>query len=275
MADRRTEQGTSQEPLRDTRVAPKKSLGQHFLRDGSVCARIVDLLDLSPDDNVLEVGPGPGALTKVLEAAPHARLLAIEKDDHWAKVRAMEGEARTTVLLMDALKYPWEEIEGAWKLCGNLPYNVASPLLWDMAARCPACVRAVFMVQKEVALRLAAEPGNRDYGALGVWVQAFWTARYRFTVKPGAFTPPPKVDSGVVSFEARPANERPPRPDLLAKVLKLCFAQRRKQLGGLLRRAGRTDLMERLEAMNVPLTARPEELSVAQFLVLSGNAELN
>lgn len=267
----RKEQTPSQGALLDqsTWAAPKKSLGQHFLRNPDICQRIADLALPHDEDQILEIGPGPGALTKVLERMPHAHLLLLEKDSHWARVRSEEGGPRTEVRCMDALQFPWEELEGAWKVVGNLPYNVASPLIWDIAARCHALERAVFMVQKEVGQRLAARPGTKDYGALSVWVQAHLVPHLDFVVKPGAFLPPPKVDSAVLSFVPRPLAERPVEAHRLARVLKICFQQRRKQLGGLLRKSGETALLARLEALGLPLTARPEELSVTDFLNLS------
>ncbi len=252
-----------------TWAAPKKSLGQHFLRNPDICQRIADLALPESSDQILEIGPGPGALTKVLERMPHARLLLLEKDSHWARVRSEEGGSRTEVRCMDALQFPWEDLAGSWKVVGNLPYNVASPLIWDIASRCSALARAVFMVQKEVGQRLAARPGTRDYGALSVWVQAHLVPRLDFVVKPGAFVPPPKVDSAVLSFVPKPHAERPVEAHRLARVLRICFQQRRKQLGGILRKSGETALLARLEALGLPLTARPEELSVTDFLNLS------
>lgn len=251
--------------------AAKKSLGQHFLRRQGICERIADLVGPEPEDNLLEIGPGPGALTTVLERRPHARLLLLEKDSYWAGVRAESGPAGTEVRCMDALEFPWEELTGRWKLLGNLPYNVASPLIWDIVSRCHALTRACFMVQKEVGQRIAAAPGSRQYGALSVWVQAFVSTHLEFTVAPGAFVPPPKVDSAVLTFRMLP-EPLVRDPDALASVLKLCFQQRRKQLGGIFRRQGREDLLARLASVGVPGTARPEELSVEQFLLLSGQS---
>ncbi len=250
--------------------APKKSLGQHFLRRPDICRRMAELLDLQPHDQVLEIGPGPGALTFVLEDLPHQRLLLLEKDDHWGQFHAERGHAATEVRCMDALTFPWEELDGAWKICGNLPYNVASPLIWDIASRARSLSRAAFMVQKEVGLRLAARPGGKDYGALSVWTQAWLEPRIAFYVGPGAFSPPPRVDSAVLGFTPRPTDELPRSPRAFAALVRICFQQRRKQLGGLLRRAGRMDVLGRMEEMGIAMNARPEELTVAQFLRLSG-----
>ena len=249
--------------------APKKSLGQHFLRNADICRRIATLAELQDQDRVLEIGPGPGALTQVIETLPHETLLLQEKDSYWAGVREAEAEARTRVICMDALAFRWEDLEGPWKIMGNLPYNVASPLIWDVAARARAMLRAVFMIQKEVGERLCAHPGTRDYGALSVWVQAFWQARFEFVVRPGAFAPPPKVDSAVCSFEPKDVRPDEEQAKRLSRVIKLCFGQRRKQLGGTLRKAGQIRLLEGLEARGIALSARAEELSVEDYLFLS------
>lgn len=140
----------------------KKSLGQHFLRREEICDHIAALLLPQAEDRVLEIGPGPGALTRALEAAPHACLLLLEKDRHWAAERqrqaapAHPGRADRR----PALRLAAHQSEHPWKVIGNLPYNVASPLIWDIVSRAEGLKRAVFMVQKEVGQRLAAAPAT-------------------------------------------------------------------------------------------------------------------
>lgn len=248
----------------------KKSLGQHFLRNEAVCRRIAALLMPHADDRVLEIGPGPGALTRALEAQPHAALLLLEKDRHWAAERRRHGAPGTRAILMDALCFDWRRLppEAGWKITGNLPYNVASPLIWDIVSQ-SAAARCVFMVQKEVGQRLAATPGTRQYGALSVWVQAYTLPHLEFTLGPGAFSPPPKVDSAVLSFMPVPPEERPRSPLALARVLRICFQQRRKQLGGIFTRAGLAWLAEILPDLGLSPRLRPEALSVEAFLRLS------
>lgn len=258
-----------------TQLAPdapraKKSLGQHFLRNEGVCRRIAQLLEPAPEDRLLEIGPGPGALTRALEAQPHASLLLLEKDRHWAAERQRQAAPGTRAVLMDALRFDWRRLtrEAAWKVVGNLPYNVASPLIWDIVSQGGAS-RCVFMVQKEVGLRLAATPGSRQYGALSVWVQAHARPRLEFSLGPGAFVPPPKVDSAVLSFTPRPPEARPAHPAALERLLRLCFQQRRKQLGGIFGRAGLAWLAGELPALGLAPRLRPEALSVEAFLRLS------
>lgn len=242
---------------------PKKSLGQHFLVNDDICRRIVNLLELNPDDQILEIGPGPGALTRFLQNAPHKKLLLIEKDVWWAKERAKSAET----LEMDALKFDWAELCGRWKLVGNLPYNIASPLIWEILSQCHSYTLAVFMVQKEVGERLCARPDSRLYGALSVWAQCHAHANLKFIVAPGAFRPPPKVDSAVVFFV--PLATPPEYPDKLRSLLNICFQQRRKQVGGIFRRSHQETLLAGLNALGIDPHLRPENLSCNDYLNLA------
>ena len=253
-----------------TAARAKKSLGQHFLRDERVVQRIVDLLRPEEGDQIMEIGPGPGALTALLRPLPWKTLLLLEKDDHYAAEHAARPLPGLEVVAGDALAYPWERLEGPWKIAGNLPYNVASPLMWDIVRRVPRLARAVFMVQKEVGDRLVARPGSRDYGALSVWVQSFVEPRKGFVIGPSAFSPPPKVDSAVVVFEPIPERRRPSDPDSLSRLIKICFQQRRKQLQGILRRAlPQTFTLDALTALGIDPAQRPETLAVEQFQKLA------
>ena len=248
----------------------KKSLGQHFLRDERAIRRIADLLRVGEGDQVMEIGPGPGALTAVLRPLPWSRLLLLEKDEHYAEEHAARPLPGLEVVAGDALEYPWETLEGPWKVVGNLPYNVASPLMWDLVRRVPRLERAVFMIQKEVGDRLLAAPGSKDYGALTVWIQSFVRTGKGFVIGPAAFSPPPKVDSAVVVFEPLPPEQRPPHPERLSRLIKICFQQRRKQLQRILRHAEPerfTPAM--LETLGIEQTQRPETLTVSQFQLLA------
>lgn len=246
---------------------PKKSLGQHFLINQGICERIVKLLEPKESDQVLEIGPGPGALTKFLLKNPHKRLLLIEKDGYWADER--EKTTNAEVLQMDALQFNWDSLceAGEWKITGNLPYNIASPLIWDILSKCHCYSRAVFMVQKEVGERICAKPGSRQYGELSVWAQCHAKAKLNFSIGPGAFRPPPKVDSAVVSFE--PLLQQPEYPKALKFVLDTCFQQRRKQLGGIFRRAKLDILTDALPGLDIEPQQRPENLSCQDFLELA------
>lgn len=247
----------------------KRSLGQNFLADPNTARRIVTALDIGPGDSVLEIGPGRGALTEWIMAASPARFLALEKDRDLAgelRVRWPGIEVRTA----DALEHPWEELDGpAWKVIGNLPYNIASPLIWDLVSRARDFGRAVCMVQYEVALRLAASPGSRDYGGLSVWVQTFAGVELLFKVGPGVFRPRPKVDSAVVGLI--PKKNRPGADEAaaLARLLRLCFQKRRKQLGNILKLLWDSGAGQWFTGQGISGRVRPETLTPEQFLSLS------
>lgn len=253
---------------------PKRSLGQNFLQDANIARKIVRTLEIGPEDSVLEIGPGPGALTGVLMDGKPARLVLVEKDRHWARERAEQGGNAVSVLLADALLMPWERFREPWKLIGNLPYNVASPLMWEIFSRASGLERAVFMIQKEVGQRIAAQPGTSAYGALSVWIQSFMRPKMEFIVPPHVFRPQPKVDSAVLSFvPLTPAGAGGERhfefePKALAATLKHCFQMRRKQLGSIVRSLGGKP--ERLEEAGVDPRVRPEELAPEVFHKLAG-----
>ena len=212
------------------------------------------------------------AITGIIHERGPAEFRLIEKDSYWAAHHAeLERPAPAVqVLNADALAFPWESLEGPWKIISNLPYNVGSPLMWDIVSRTPDLTRAVFMVQKEVAERLYAKPGTKDYGALSVWIQSYVRVEWGFVVGPGAFNPPPKVDSAVVTFIPLPRERHPADPKALSSILKLCFQLRRKQLQSILRRAGRDGTVAELERLGIAPEARPETLTPEQFQQLAG-----
>jgi 16S rRNA (adenine1518-N6/adenine1519-N6)-dimethyltransferase len=174
----------------------KRRLGQHFLSDPRLLARIADALEPGPEDTVLEIGPGPGGLTAAL-AAQAGRLVAIEKDRELVpKLRARFPRAE--IVEADALEADWHKLAGPrFLVAGNIPYNITSPLI-DKALEPPPPARIVFLVQKEVAERVTADAGTPAYGALSVGVQAVAKAERLFTIPAGAFFPRPKVDSAVL-----------------------------------------------------------------------------
>ncbi len=249
--------------------APKKSLGQHFLHNTAIIERIVAALDVQANDTIVEIGPGPGALTNLLRDKPFASLTLIEKDGYYATEHKARQQEHVTVLEMDALQYPFAKILTPWKCISNLPYNVASPLMWDIVSTSPTLSRAVFMMQKEVADRIMAKPHSKVYGALSVWIQAFCKVEKIVDVKPGSFTPPPKVDSTVLRFIPKPEKEKPQKPEALAALLHVVFQKRRKQLGGILRTPYGEQVYTHLEALGISPTLRPEDVSVPLFLQLA------
>lgn len=247
---------------------PKRSLGQNFLQDGNIARKIVDGLFLEHDEAVLEIGPGRGALTDLL-LARSSRVFALEKDRDLAPA-LRRTRPELSVINGDGLSFCWEGLapRGGIKIIGNLPYNVASPMMWEIVSRVPGLNRAVFMIQKEVALRLVAGPGSRTYGALSVWIQSFVRPELLFVVPPTVFKPRPKVDSAVVAFAPLGGNERGGGP-ALAETLHLLFQRRRKQIGSILK--GRwSDGVEAWSLRHgVERTMRPENLTPEQFRSLA------
>ncbi len=245
----------------------KKSLGQHFLRDKHVSQKIVDLLQIEANDNIIEIGPGAGALTDFISSSEFNSFTIIEKDNHFAALHAekLANRENCKVLNMDAMDYNWSEIEGDIKIISNLPYNVASPLIWDIVSQVPNLKQAVFMVQKEVAERIIAPIDTKDYGALSVWVQSYAEVEWGFVVKPNSFTPPPKVDSAVIRLNVYDKNALSFDARKLNKLLRLCFQQRRKQIQGILKKSGISSYSEILDEIGVAQAARPENLTCLDF----------
>jgi 16S rRNA (adenine1518-N6/adenine1519-N6)-dimethyltransferase len=250
----------------------KRRLGQHFLSDSRILERIADALGASEQDTVLEIGPGPGGLTAAL-AERAGRLVAIEKDAEL--VPALRARfPRVTVIEGDALELDWHALAGAGALvAGNIPYNITSPLL-DKALVPPRPPRIVFLVQKEVADRVTAEPGGGTYGALTVGVQAVARAERLFVVPAGAFHPRPKVDSAVLRLTPL---DPPLVPDtevpLFRRLVVGIFSFRRKQLGrGIRELTGWPPerVTDALARANIHSAARPETLSPAAFVRLLG-----
>lgn len=250
----------------------KKSLGQNFLKDANISARIAAQLRITPEDWVIEIGPGPGALTRHIHAAHPARLFLLEKDNHWAaehRRHPVGHEPQPDVVLTDALLFPWERLtsEHPWKIIGNLPYNVASPLMWELFSRAKGIRRASFMIQKEVGERLIARPCTKQYGALSVWTQAFMHPEWCFVVPPHVFTPCPKVDSAVVAFVPRDDAPNAEKAEALSWVLHVCFQQRRKQLQGILR-GHVSHAADILTGLGIEPSARPETITPEAFIQL-------
>jgi 16S rRNA (adenine1518-N6/adenine1519-N6)-dimethyltransferase len=270
-----------------------RRLGQHFLRDPAILDRIVDALDPAPDDLVLEIGPGEGSLTERLLMRVGA-VLAIEKDRRLAEQlgaesRGAEGRGETgygtwgdlVVRCADALEIDWmalardafpaSRLSLPPKLIGNIPYYITSPLIEKALA--PPCPRViVFLVQREVADRVSAEPGSKAFGALTVGVQTAARAERLFSVKAGAFRPPPKVESAVVRLT--PLEQplvAPARRAAFRAFTTQLFAQRRKQLVRSLRAVAGIDrdaALALLERLGIPPAARPETVAPRDLVAL-------
>lgn len=256
----------------------KKSLGQNFLQDKNISRRIVDALQITGQDRVIEIGPGPGALTNFIQQAGPMSLWLLEKDYFWAGEHKRTDSGKPVakdVVLTDALTFPWHKLgsEHSWKVIGNLPYNVASPLMWDILSR-SVFARAVFMIQKEVGDRILAGPRTRQYGALSVWLQSFSSPKKELIVPPTVFKPRPKVDSAVLSFEPLPDSDKLFSTRALSTLLKICFQQRRKQLQKILKPYWCAEVNVWLDSHSLAPAVRPEELSPKQFQELANLLEM-
>ena len=249
----------------------KKRLGQHFLSDPRILARIADAVAPASEETVLEIGPGPGGLTEAL-AKRTKRLICIEKDRDLVPALRQRFPA-VEVVEADALKTDWHELVGAgpFVIAGNIPYNITSPLI-DLALSPPRPRRVVYLVQKEVAERISAKPGGAEYGALTVGVSTVARVERLFTVPAGAFHPRPAVDSAVVRLT--PLDSPPLADEEVASFRRFVvglFGFRRKQLIRGIREltglpAERVAAM--LEQVGISKEKRPQELTSAQFLAL-------
>ena len=255
-----------------------KSLGQNFLHDANQLSRIVDAAELGPSDRVLEIGPGLGPLTEVLLARA-GEVLAIEKDARLVAILrerlGSTAKPRGALRLLhdDALEYLRREPRDwrGWKLVANLPYSVASPILVELAQACPGPDRLVATLQLEVARRLLAGPGQRDYGVLTLLVQLDYEPVSTFKIPASCFFPEPEVDSACVCLQRRAAPLLPPaRRPAFARLVKRSFSQRRKMLLKLLKADWPAPRLEDIFArLQLPLSARAETIPVHQFVQLT------
>jgi len=257
-----------------SRHRARKRFGQHFLHDTSVLRRIVEAINPQPDDRLVEIGPGLGALTIPLLARVR-RLEAIELDrDVIPKLAERAGpHGELQIHAADVLDVDFAALAGSGpklRICGNLPYNISTPLLFHLLESRGSIIDMHFMLQKEVVARMAAAPGSKTYGRLTVMLAAHCRSEHLFDVGPGSFRPPPQVDSAVVRVVPH-ATAPFPVPDAarFAAVVAAAFGQRRKTLrnsvAGLVGPAG-------FEATSIDPGRRAETLSPAEFAALAATA---
>jgi len=259
----------------DRGIRAKKYLGQHFLKDHSVAKRIADLLSYRDYNHVLEVGPGTGVLTQFL--ADRTQLSVIEMDpesvDYLTKQFATdhpEVEEGFEILAADFLQIDLPEIMNGkpFAIVGNFPYNISTQIVFRLLENRSIVPEFAGMFQKEVAQRICTPPGSKDYGILSVLTQAYYIAEYSFTVAPEVFSPPPKVQSGVLKLIRRSEDDAMlPNCDFktLKMVVKAAFNQRRKTLRNSLKSLN----MPESEHWEVLQPLRPEQVSVADFVKLA------
>ena len=246
---------------------PKKRFGQHFLTDRHYLGRIVAAIAPQPGDTIVEIGPGTGLLTdQLLARIPHLHVVEIDRELA-AALRARWPADRLTVHEGDALEFDFSTLPSPLRVVGNLPYNVSSPILFHVAQAADRIVDCVFMLQKEVVDRMVADPGTEDYGRLSAMLQYRFAMGKVLDVPPGAFTPPPKVDSAVVLMKPLPES-RPRAKDDRAyeRVVAAAFSQRRKTLRNAVRSLVDAEGFTRA---GIDPVRRGETLSVEEFIRLS------
>ncbi len=266
-------------PLRDViathGLAARKSLGQHFLLDLNLTGRIARAAAPLEIGTTIEIGPGPGGLTRALLDAGARQVIAIERDDRCLAAQAEIAAAypgRLEIIADDAMTVEVADLgEAPRRIVANLPYNISTALLLRWLKRVDAFESMTLMFQKEVADRLTAQPRSGSYGRLSIITQWLCDVRTLFLIGPRAFTPPPKVDSAVVRITPRPEPLAPARVEVLERVTAAAFGQRRKMLRSSLKPLG--DVTTLLEVTGLPGTARAEELSVAEFCALARAVE--
>ncbi len=264
-------------------VRPKKNLGQHFLTDLNIAKRIADTVDACPDIPVLEVGPGMGVMTQYLVEKPRPfKVVEIDREsvayllEHFPEFTSPLPPSSLLlpreIISADFLKMDLREVFDGQQfvLTGNYPYDISSQIFFKMLDNKDLIPCCTGMIQHEVAVRMASQPGNKQYGILSVLIEAWYNVEYLFTVEPGVFNPPPKVQSAVIRMTRNEVTDLGCDEQLFRRVVKATFNQRRKML--------RVSLRQIFDA-NHPapagffddemMTRRPEQLSIPQFIELT------
>tara|TARA_Y100001933_G_scaffold263457_1_gene324877 strand:- start:6151 stop:7023 length:873 start_codon:yes stop_codon:yes gene_type:complete len=260
----------------DGAVKAKKHLGQHFLKDESVAEKIAQTLSLEGYSNVIEVGPGMGVLTKYL-LQRDIDLVAMDLDEEsivylnhsfpLEHADILKNNDRLNIIEADFLKFDLTQLYGneQFAITGNFPYNISSQIVFKMLEMRKQVPEFSGMFQKEVAKRICEGPGSKSYGILSVLVQAYYDAEYLFTVPPGVFDPPPKVDSGVLRLSRKKELNLPCDERLFFRVVKTAFNQRRKTIRNSLKVFNLSDNLKE----DTIFDQRPEQLCVADFITLT------
>ncbi|MES9850480.1 MAG: 16S rRNA (adenine(1518)-N(6)/adenine(1519)-N(6))-dimethyltransferase RsmA [Candidatus Thiodiazotropha sp. L084R] len=250
---------------------PRKRFGQNFLHDPAIIQRIIQVISPQPEDNLVEIGPGQGAITmELLPLLNQMHAIELDRDlvAPLAQLCASSGELQ--IHNTDALKFDFSslaEAERPLRVVGNLPYNISTPLLFHLLDQSTHIKDMHFMLQKEVVDRMGADPGSKSYGRLSVMLQARAVVTPLFNIGPGAFNPPPKVDSAFVRLE--PYDSSPYHIDdweIFSLVVREAFSQRRKTLRNCLKK---TLTAEAIESVGIDPGARAETLSVVDFATLA------
>ncbi len=250
----------------------RKRFGQHFLTDPGVIAAIVNAVAPARDDVIVEIGPGQGAITRSL-AKRAAALHAIELDRDLAARLSQEfsTDAKVTIHAADALKFDYASLGAELRIVGNLPYNISTPLLFEMIRHRDHIRDMHFMLQKEVVDRMVAAPGSKAYGRLGIMLGCHFQIEALFDVDRTAFDPPPEVTSAVVSMMPLPADTYAIQDATrLSQLVAQAFSQRRKTIRNALRNVADEAL---LESVGIDPQLRPEAVKIADYVRLANKLE--
>lgn len=255
-------------------VKPKKNLGQHFLTDLNVAKRIADTVDTCPNIPILEIGPGMGVLTQYL-VEKHRDVKAVEIDkESVAYLNEAFPILHDNIVGADFLQMNLEDLFSGkqFVLTGNYPYDISSQIFFKMLDNRDLIPCCTGMIQREVALRIAAQPGNKTYGILSVLIQAWYDVEYLFTVDEDVFNPPPKVKSAVIRMTRNNVSKLNCNEILFKRLVKTVFNQRRKMLRVSLRQMIPNKAHKNFYEQDV-MTKRPEQLTIAQFVELTNMVE--
>jgi 16S rRNA (adenine1518-N6/adenine1519-N6)-dimethyltransferase len=245
----------------------KKSLGQHFLKDEAVLLKIADAIgDMSRFKTVVEIGPGMGALTKYLLKQKHNNFFVVELDDRWAEHLSNAYPAlRGKIIHEDFLQTDLGFLQSPAHIVGNFPYNISSQIVFRVIDEREKVEMLTGMFQKEVALRIAAKHGSKDYGVTSVLTQAYYDCHYLFDVTPDCFDPPPKVMSGIIQLRRKENKTLNCDEVQFKRIVKAAFNQRRKTMRNSLKEFIGGKEIAALDIFNL----RPEQISVQQFMDLA------
>ena len=253
-------------------MRPGRGLGQNFLTDKNLLDSIVRIAGIKPGDRILEAGPGFGALTELMLKAG-AKVWSIEFDHRLAEyLRNNLKDEKFTLIEDDAVRTNLFGLMGSepFSSVANLPYSISSIFVTRLLEIPNPPQKMVFMLQKEMAMRLAATPGVKNYGSLSVRTQVMYDVKIAKLVPPEVFTPPPEVDSAIAVFELKKERPTPETVRLLNGLVKVAFAQRRKQLGKVLgNNYGKETVAAAFNKIGIPHEIRPEKLTVEQFVELT------
>lgn len=252
---------------------PRKSLGQHFLFDKKIINRIIDAAKVQPQDTVIEIGPGLGVMTRMIgERARKVIAIEIDKSLCDSLKRDLSGQTNIEIFNADALDYPYESVENGFKVIANIPYNITTPILFRLMNVREKIEGMTLMVQKEVAERIIAHPGGKDYGVLSIAIQYYSVPEIVFIVPRGAFRPTPKVESALLHIETLEMPKIKVKDEaFFFRVVKTSFSQRRKTLQNCLKQLGlkKEHLDRAFTSLHIEPKRRAETLSIEEFGLLS------